>query len=127
MAAPEIDWSSAQVRDGALSVAITGARPKGWKRTFLDTVRLLGPADWGEVSLRKGTVRVTEVSPGQEERLRHFLEGAVEQANVSHPPSDDDGAGDAGSGPAETGPDAEMTARFRAFSGGAADLSPSSP
>ena len=47
-------------------------------------MRLLGSGEWGEVSIRKGTIRVTAVGAGQEERLRHFLEGVVEQANAAH-------------------------------------------
>lgn len=122
MAAPQIDWSSAQVTDGTLILAVTGTRPKGWKKTFTQTVRLLGPAEWGEVTIRKGTVKVTEVAPGLEDRLRHFLDAVVEQANVSNPPPDEDDPGDDGDAPtADGGPDAEMTERFRAFADDAPD------
>ena len=54
--------------------------------------------------------------PGQEEKLRHFLDSVVEQANASHPSETDEpeSNNDAESDEAE-GPDAEMTARFRSF------------
>jgi len=72
--------------------------------------------DWGEVSVGKGTVRVTEVSAGQEDRLRHFLESVVEQANAGHDlPGDDDGAESEAGPAAPAGPDADMTERFRSF------------
>jgi hypothetical protein len=118
MAAPALDWSSAQVHDAVLEVAVSGERPKGWRKSAERTARLLGSGEWGEVSIRKGTIRVTAVGAGQEERLRHFLEGVVEQANAAHQLTD--GAeGDEGQETAEQplGPDAEMTERFRSFAG----------
>ncbi|MDQ2894283.1 MAG: hypothetical protein M3Y09_01335 [Actinomycetota bacterium] len=117
MAAPSLDWSSAQVDDATLEVSITGERPKGWRKSAERTVRLLGSGEWGEVTIRKGTVRVTDVGHGQEERLRHFLEGVVEQANAVHVATGqkaEDAEPEAGS-EEPAGPDAEMTERFRSF------------
>lgn len=119
MAAPSLDWSSAQVRDATLEVSVTGARPKGWRKSAQRTVRLLGSGDWGDVSVGKGTVCVTEVSAGEEERLRHFLESVVEQANADHSsPGEADGAESEAGSEAPAGPDAEMTERFRSFAAG---------
>jgi len=116
MAAPSLDWSSAQVRDATLEVAVAGERPKGWRKSAQRTVCLLGSGDLGEVSVGKGSVRVTEVSAGPEERLRHFLESVVEQANAGHDlPGDDDGAEAEAGSEAPAGPDAKMTKRFRSF------------
>jgi len=116
MAAPSLDWSSAQVRDATLEIVVTGERPKGWRKSAQRTVRLLGSGDWDEVSVRKGTVRVTGVSAGQEERLRHFLESVVEQANADHSlPGEADGPESEAGSQAPPGPDAEMTERFRSF------------
>jgi hypothetical protein len=67
-------------------------------------VRLLGAGDWGDIEVKKGTVRVTGVEPGSEEKLRHHLEAVVAQANADHVSDDED-----------EGPDAEMTRRFRSF------------
>jgi hypothetical protein len=123
MDTPQLDWSSAQVRDGTLTVEVTGERPKGWKGTFERTVKLLGGGDWKAVKLKSGKVRVTGVEDGSEASLRHFLEGVVQQANASHQAGgedDRDGDGDGrdanDAGAAERDdPDARMTDRFRDF------------
>jgi hypothetical protein len=119
---PTLQWSAAQVRDGILTVAIDGDRPKGWKATFEQTVRLLGGGSWGQVSCKGGKVRVSDVAEGSEEELRHFLEGVVQQANAVHAAPGDD-AGDQDEGPDAAHEDdgdvadARMTSRFREFGG----------
>jgi hypothetical protein len=120
METPRLEWSGAEVSDGILTVEIGGDRPKGWKATFERTVRLLGGGDWGEVKLKGGQVRVSAVSEGSEASLRHFLEGAVQQANATHEDSltdddDDDGTGDeaASESDGDDDVDARMTGRFR--------------
>jgi hypothetical protein len=120
MEMPTLDWNSAQVRDGKLTVEVTGERPKGWKATFDRTVKLLGGGDWEAVKLKSGKVRVTGLQEGSEESLRHFLEGVVQQANATLEPDDAHGAGDDGDeNEPETGnrddPDERMTDRFRDF------------
>lgn len=120
MEAPTLQWSAADVRDGTLTVEIDGDRPKGWKATFQQTVRLLDGGEWGEVSLKGATVRVTDVSEGSEDKLRHFLDAVVQQANATHvEPEDDaddqdDGPEDASEGDGDDA-DARMTSRFRDF------------
>ncbi|MDQ6729642.1 MAG: hypothetical protein M3022_04920 [Actinomycetota bacterium] len=117
MGAPSLDWSSAQVNDATLEVSITGERPRGWRKSAERTVRVLGSGEWGEVTIRKGTVRVTDVGRGEEERLRRCLEGVVEQANAVHVAPDqkaEDAEREVGS-ETPAGPDAEMTERFRSF------------
>jgi hypothetical protein len=120
MDAPTLEWSAAAVQDGVLTVEIGGDRPKGWKSTFAQTVKLLGGGDWGTVSLKRGTVRVTAVSEGTEAELHHFLEAAVQQANATHVEPDDD-AGDDADEPqtddegGDDAADARMTSRFRDF------------
>jgi chromatin remodeling complex protein RSC6 len=69
-------------------------------------------------------VRVADVSDGSEERLRHFLESVVAQANADHTPDDSDRDEDAEDEEDEGGdddrdaasPDDEMSERFRSFS-----------
>lgn len=121
MTAPTLQWSAAEVRDGTLTVPIDGDRPKGWKATFEQTVRLLGGGSWGEVSLKRGTVRVAAVAEGTEDELRHFLEGAVQQANATHvdPEDEEDQADEPDDEHAGDGDDADarMTSRFRDFGG----------
>ncbi len=75
---------------------------------------------WRTRRLKKGTVRVA-VAEGEEEKIRHFLESVVQQANADHELTDNDdddehGDEDAADDELFRGPDAEMTERFRAFS-----------
>lgn len=119
MAEAKLNWSTAQVRDGTLSVELDGELEKAWKHSFKTTVRLLGHGEWGEVEVKKGAVRVTDVTPGTEEKLRHYLESVVEQANASQaPPEAEDRERDGRQEDGQTadeGPDSEMTEHFRAF------------
>lgn len=117
MAATRLNWAGAEVKDGRLAVELQGEVPSGWKKSFQTTVRLLGGGEWGEVELQKRSVRVSGLAPGVEEKLRHFLESVVEQANAAHPPKEPE------TEEAETeatddddSPDAVMTKRFRSFS-----------
>jgi hypothetical protein len=121
METPRLEWSAAAVRDGTLTVPMAGDRPRGWKSTFEHTVRLLGGGTWGEVSLKKGKVKVADVPEGVEEELRFFLEGVVQQANAAHVDTDDeDEAPDQPEDEGADGDDADtrMTSRFRDFDAG---------
>ena len=112
MANVKLAWESAEVEDGVLTVTLDGEVPKDWKRSFERTVQLLGGGEWGEIRLKKGAVKVSDISPGSEEKLRHHLESVVAQANAVDEPEEDPGE-ESDDEPA--GPDAEMTAQFRAF------------
>jgi hypothetical protein len=120
----KLNWTTAKVDDSKLTVDLDGDLPSGWKDSFDAVARLLAnSAEWGEVSLKgKKSVRVADVSEGSEERLRHFLESVVAQANADHrreePEDDDDGDEDDEGGDDDrddAGPDAEMSDRFRSF------------
>ncbi len=126
MSDPQLDWDQAEVRNGKLRLPVSGTRPRGWSESFEKTVRLLG-GDWKQVKLKKRRVQVDGVRPGGEEKLRHFLESAVQQANEEHRDPDSrsdhgerDGTDQHPQGAASESPDARMTERFRAF-GSAAD------
>jgi hypothetical protein len=121
-----LNWSTAKVEDSKLTVDLDGELPSGWKDSFDAVARLLASsAEWGEVSLKgKKSVRVADVSDGSEERLRHFLESVVAQANADHTPDDSDRDEDAEDDEDKGGdddrdaasPDDEMSERFRSFS-----------
>lgn len=119
-----LNWSSAEVNNGVLSVGLDGERAKGWNKTFAATAALLGGGGtWEKVELRKDRIKVSGVAPGMEDKLRHYLESVVLQANADHAPdtedeSDEDGEGqEAEPGQDDSGddPDSELTSRFKAF------------
>lgn len=117
-----LDWSTAEVQDGTLTVALEGKLEKGWKNAFARTTALLNGGACDEVKLKKGKVLVRVISPGDEDRVRQFLEGVVLQANsdVANP---DEANGDQIADPDDaseddanrTPEDQEMTERLRAF------------
>ena len=111
----KLDWSSAEVRESKLEVALRGELPPGWKDRFERTVALLGGGDWGKVKLKKDRVRVHEVAQGSEDRLHQFLEGVVLQANAAQEEMHSSEAEDRADEHEAAGPDAEMTERFRSF------------
>jgi hypothetical protein len=128
MTEPKLDWSSAEVSDSTLRVRVEGELPAGWRETFERTAALLGGNDWDEVKLKKERVQVGGIEAGSEEKLRHYLESVVQEANAAH--TEDDSASDAGDPSSdgddedpesadggERSPDAEMTDRFRSFAG----------
>lgn len=82
MAPVTLDWSTAEVKNSKLTVPLGGHIPKGWRKAFAATVRLLGSGEWGEIQVKRDTVRVSDVEPGSEEKLRHHLEAVVQQANA---------------------------------------------
>jgi hypothetical protein len=121
-----LKWDTAQVKDAKLSVELDGELSSDWKHGFKTTIRLLSRGTWGEVSLRKQVLRVKEVVPGSEEKLRHFLESAVAQANASAEP--DEAPADEADEDKEKpdrdeadSPDGQMTRSFRGFAGSADD------
>jgi hypothetical protein len=116
---PELDWSGAEVKGATLTVPLNGELSKPWKGIFDRTVKLLGGGDWDAVELKSGKVKVTGVQEGSEGSLRHFLEGAVQEANSAlreDEDGDDSGDADDDSSADERGEDdSRMTERFRDF------------
>ena len=107
----EIDWATAAVRDGRLTVEITGEPGKAWSErveTIVERLDRPGSA-WGETSVKEATVRVKDVREGAEADLRHLLESAVLQANAEFAADDEDSDDD----DAGSEDDRAMTAAFR--------------
>jgi hypothetical protein len=106
----EIDWSSAEVDDGRLTVPVTGKPSKKWADAVTRVLdRLQRGERWGEIKVTKKQLRVEAVEPGTEADLRHLLESAVLQANSEFEddePEAEDERSDA---------DQQMTDAFRAF------------
>ena len=122
---PKLDWTTAEVSDGELTVRLRAKLPKRWRATFERTATLLNSGSW-DVSLnaRNHSVRVASVQSGDEERVRQFLEGAVLEANstlVSERelfevgPADDEDEPTSDTETAERSRDEELTAQFRGF------------
>jgi hypothetical protein len=114
----ELDWSSADVTDGALEVALSTRPPKKWREAFERATALLSHGNWNtKINQRKAVVLLDPVTPGSEERVRQFLEGALLEANHAIVSEDElfepDREGE--SDELETSEDDEMTRRFRAF------------
>jgi hypothetical protein len=113
----DLDWSSAVVKDGVLTVDVSGTPNPDWTRGLESIVeRLHRPGSgWGEVEVSKATLRVASVASGCEADLRHFLDSAVLQVNSNFAPGEEgDDDGDDSGGSAR---DREMTEVFRSFSG----------
>ena len=114
----EIDWGSAQVQDGTLTVTLSGARSKAWSARFEGVLALLARThtSWGKVSLAKKAIRVTGLTPGTETDLRHFLESIVLEANSAVEPDARPPGDEANAAPeSEVDPEERMAATFRAF------------
>lgn len=112
----KLNWTTATVKKGKLTVELEGEVPLGWKQSFEATAAMLPGGDWGEIEVKKHAVRVREASPGSEEKLRHHLESIIEQANAAgrsvkpEPESEEpENSADPDS------PDQQMTESFRAF------------
>ena len=69
-----LDWSTADVSDGKLTVALSRKPPKKWRDTFERTAALLS-GNW-DVSLnpKKGLVQIASVQPGDEQLTDRFRE-----------------------------------------------------
>jgi hypothetical protein len=110
-----LNWAEATVEDGKLTAPLDGEIPDGWGDHFGRTVKLLR-SEWDAVAVKDQSVRVANVSSGDEGKVRFYLEGVVDQANSAHAAEQEDGQEEESRearGP--EGEDAEMTERFRAF------------
>jgi hypothetical protein len=108
MARVEIDWSTAEVRDGELTVALSEPPTSRWRkrfRTVLPRLERSGEA-WGEVATKKDRIVVGDVDEGAEDEVRHFVESLVLEANAIEAEQEQEQPEDA---------DARMTAAFRTF------------
>jgi hypothetical protein len=111
-----IDWGSAQIEDGTLTVELTGSASKAWRARFENVLALLDTphSSWGEIQLAKSAIKVADPQPGCESELRHLLESVLLQANSDTQPGtlqqDDEDERDH-----EPDPDEQMAATFRGF------------
>lgn len=112
----ELDWSSAEVNDGTLVVALSVKPPKKWRDAFERAAALLSHGNWTTtLNQRNGVVRLDPVGRGEEERIRQFLEGALLEANHTILAEDELFTESDEVAESEASPDEELTERFRAF------------
>jgi hypothetical protein len=80
-----IDWGSAKVQEGQLSVRVRPDPDFAFLKVF-DIVLIESPpppgaAAWGQVQFASGRIVVSEVQPGSAPALEQFLDGAVREAD----------------------------------------------
>ena len=80
-----IDWGSAEVQEGQLSVRVRPDPDFAFLKVF-DMVLIESPpppgaAAWGQVQFASGGIVVSEVQPGSAPALEQFLDGAVREAD----------------------------------------------
>ena len=80
-----IDWGSAKVQEGQLSVRVRPDPDFAFLKVF-DTVLIESPppagaAAWGQVQFASGRIVVTDVQPGSAPALEQFLDGVVREAD----------------------------------------------
>ena len=113
----EIDWTSAEVHEGNVVIALTGKSSKAWSDSFDGVLRLLGhgTGGWGEIAHDKEAITVQRLQPKAEGDLRHFLEAVVVQVNseVAEPASESQSQTEPAD--AQELEDREMTATLRSF------------
>jgi hypothetical protein len=114
---PEIDWSTAEVKDATLTVELSGDAPEEWSERIPQVVGRLGVRGAGDVELDGRRVTVSDVQQGAESEIRQALEGAVLQAAADHPPPEPDADAAEGDGGEGSEADRAMTEAFRAFAG----------
>ncbi len=114
-----LNWTTASVSRGSVAVELEGEVSKSWKQSFERTLKLLAGKEWGAIEVKKSAVQVQGVEPGSEDRLRHFLESIVEQANADQEKAEQQAAeAEEHKGDGESEIDQEMTKRFRSFEPG---------
>ncbi len=113
----QINWGSAQIEDGTLTVQLTGSASKAWKARFEDVLALLDTphSRWGKVRLTKKGIKITDLQQGSESELRHFLKSILLQANSDTQPDTPQQDNEDEDEEDKPDPDEQMAATFRGF------------
>jgi hypothetical protein len=128
----QLDWSTAEVSEGKLTVSLDEKPSEDWATSFERTATLLDRGTWPEIELKKREITVGRVDPGSEEKLRFFLDSVVQEANAEQGSDEEDDAAaeqerededEDEKAKAQADPDDEMTERFRSFAGGSEESS----
>jgi len=107
-----IEWATAEVRDGVLTVAVAGERPRGWAPRLRAVLALLTPPNrgWADIDVARAHITVADVREGAESDLRHHLDSALLQVSADLSETDGQGANDD-----ESTFDGRMQQAFRSF------------
>jgi hypothetical protein len=110
MATIEIDWSTAQVSDAELVVALAPNPPSEWRARANGAIALLERPgqSWKSIKVKKDRIVVSGVGEGREDDVRHFLESIVLQANAGEREETGEHVDEA---------DERMTSAFQSFAG----------
>jgi hypothetical protein len=80
-----IDWGSAEVHEGQLSVRVRPDPDFAFLEVFdmvlIESPTPPGAAAWGQVQFASGRIVVSEVQPGSASGLEQFLDGVVREAD----------------------------------------------
>ena len=110
MAKTEIDWSTAQVSDAELVVALAPSPPPDWRARAKGAIALLERSGqpWEAIKVKKDRIVVSGVGEGSEDDVRHFVESIVLQANAGEGEEAEEHVDEA---------DERMTSAFQSFAG----------
>jgi hypothetical protein len=100
-----IDWSTAEVKGGALRVELTGEPSRSWAEHMTGVLTRLEPG--ARVKVTKRRIKASGVTEEPAGELRHLLESAAQQTNS-------DLVAPASDAPQDDG-DRTLTATFRGF------------
>ena len=84
-----IDWASAEVSGGDLTVALRATPNADWaaRAQAASSIASSAPSSgWGATKVTKAKIAVKDVTAGAEDDLRLLLDGAVQQANADFAP-----------------------------------------
>ena len=80
-----IDWGSAEVEEGQLSVRVQPDPDFAFLTVFdmalIESPTPRGAAAWGQVQFASGRIVVSDVQPGSAPALERFLDGVVREAD----------------------------------------------
>ncbi len=113
----EIDWATAVVDAGGLTVELTGEPSKKWSEHMAGVVSRLDSGRWGDIAVARGQIKVAAVDADSVGGLRHLLESAAHQTNADLASRQEDEPSPDPSPPSteEDDADRELTETFRGF------------